>query len=214
MPNALSVADVCKVQIYTFDTTQIGINTFWYKVLAVGAIPSTDQDVATTFDAAVSTQMLRILNNNAEYRGIRVQIYLALTATPTFVDVISVAGAGAGTGGATSLAKQVAGITSWYTNQPRQAFRGRSYWPFPAAEHDTGDGFPDAAYVVQINDLSNQIKNYSNPSTGGRIATVQQVLFNRKTKGFTPIASYLARPLWATQRRRGSYGRPQGAPPF
>ena len=214
MANAVDTTMVAKVQIFTFDTTQVGINTLWYKVTAVGGTPATDQDIADVADAFFGGSIKPLLNNNAEYRGIRVQMYLAIAPIPLFVDVVSTNSAGVGTGGPTSLPKQSSGIISWYTNLPRQANRGRSYIPFPAAEHDSGDGFPDAPYVTALNALRGQIRAFNGTTTGGRTCSLQQVLFKRFTKTFEPVVIGLARPLWATQRRRGSYGRPTGVPPF
>lgn len=215
MANPLIVGDLVKAQIVTFDTNQVGLNTLWFLVGSVGGSPATDQDLASALDPIISPLIAPLLNDNAEYRGIRAQVYVALTAKPKWVDVIANVGATSGTGGSTAMAKQVAGITSWYTNYPKQANRGRTYWPFPSTIADTGDGVPSVAYINALNAIASAIRTFTSVSAGGRTAAFAQVLVHRKAIGTNSnIIAYLNRANWATQRRRGAFGRPQGTPPF
>jgi hypothetical protein len=193
------------------DTDQISENTFWFLVASSPAPTATDKDFATQFEAGIAGYYRSILNNNATFRGTLATI-CELTGKSTFVSASSNALAGPGTGGAESLPRQSCGITSWYTQLPRQANRGRSYWPFPATDHDTGDGIPDSAYVTAIAGMSLAILNFTTFTTSGRSATFSMQLFHRKLTNVTAIVSLTARQAWATQRRRGTYGR-QNLPP-
>lgn len=215
MAQPFVAGDLAKVSLITFDSTQIGENTFWYSCFTVNpSTPLTDLDFADNFDAVVGPSIPAILDSNAEYRGVIVQIYSGLTFKPKWTSTDSTVHAGPGTGGGISLPKQTAGITSWYTALPKQANRGRTYWPFPSTGMDEGDGFPTDAYVTAINNIALLIRNITVVAIGGRSASFNQVLFHRKVPGITNIVTPASHKAWATQRRRGTYGRPQANPPI
>lgn len=199
-------------QIVCLDTDQVSISTFFYLVSNSPAPTLTDADWALGFDAQVGANVKAILNNNAQYRGVISQI-TDLFGKALFVSRSSVVGAGTGTGGPDALPKQACGITSWYTALPRQANRGRTFWPFPATAHDTGDGTPDVTYVTQVDALAAAIQTFTTFTTGGRTANFSFQLQHRKLGNVTAVIARTTRSVWATQRRRGAYGR-QNHPPI
>jgi hypothetical protein len=218
MSTLLLPSDLLKVSVWCTNAEQASVNTFWYSVIGVGSPDATDQDMATELDTGfLNTALPPILNNLTRYNGVEVQIYRPTgTMFVIFNAAISIAGAGMGTGGALALPRQTSGITDWRTRFAGRAYRGRTYWPFPSVSHDVGDGIPTGAYITLISTLATGFLNFTNV-TGSGTATVQLVMRHRKNKaGTIPIPSQILvgtqLTKWATQRRRGSFGRPNVSP--
>lgn len=218
MSTALNVNDLLKCRIWCSNAEQASVNTLWYQVLTIGSPPATDLDVATEMDTGfLNTALPPMLNNLTMYNGVQVQIYRPIGGTNfIYAAEDSVAGAGMGTGGAIALPRQTSGLTHWGTVFAGRQYRGRSYWPFPSVSHDVGDGTPTAAYVTLVDTLGTGFLALSSISGVGT-ATVQLVMMHRKPKvGDTPLPTIIrvatAENKWATQRRRGSYGRPNVSP--
>lgn len=218
MSSALLVGDLLKCRIWCSNSEQASVNTLWYQVLSVGGPPATDLDVATLLDTGFLQHALPpILNNLTTYNGVQVQIYRPIGGTYfIYAAEDSVAGAGPGTAGAIALPRQTAGLTHWGTVFAGRQYRGRTYWPFPAVASDLGDGTPTSAYVSQVDTIGTAFLAFT-AVTGSGTATVQLVMMHRKPKvGDTPLPTIIrvatAENKWATQRRRGSYGRPNVSP--
>lgn len=215
MSNALIAGDLLKVRLWCTNAEQASVQTFYYSVLATGTPAATDIDVANSLDTGFfSTAMPPLLNNLSSYEGVQVQIY---RLGMIFVSANATTGHGVGTGGAVALPRQTAGITHLTTALAGRAYRGRSYWPFPSVTHDQGDGVPTSAYASLIGTAIGGLLLLSAISTAGRTATIQMVLNHRKNKAgvippITPIVLTFAEQKWATQRRRGSFGRPNVSP--
>lgn len=204
MATVLTPGMIIRASAWCVDGSQASANVFHFLVGVVGGLPATDQDFANTFDAAIASLYKLVLNNNAAYRGVLAQIIFPL---PVRVAVQTAASAGAGTGGATAQPKQVSGLTSWYTAVAGRSGRGRTYWPFPPTAFDIADGTPSASYVTAIDNIASAIQGFTLVSTGGRTANVTPSIYHRGTGGTQSITVRLSRTQWATQRRRGGYGR-------
>jgi hypothetical protein len=210
MATPLAVGYIMAVRPYCTADEQVSINNFHYLVTAVGASPATDQDVIDQFDALIATNLKATMSSATFYHGTQGQI---IAPGPAHVDVVQTLGTGPGSSGAATLPRQATGLTSWYTGLTGRKNRGRTYWPFPSAAYDTGDGKPLPAWTTLIGTLSNQILGLTAIANGGRSATIKLGIYHRQTQSTTDVINYIARGAWATQRRRGSYGRPN-TPPF
>jgi hypothetical protein len=211
----LAVNDIVKVSLWCSNAEQASVNRFFFQVTATaGSVPS-DTTMSNELDTGFfSTAVPPILNNLSRYNGVEVQIRRGAVL---FASANATAGAAAGTGGTVALPRQVAGITHWSTIFAGQQFRGRSYWPFPSLTADVGDGTPTNAYIALISTISAGLLNFTTVGTGGNTATVQMVMVHGPNKaGITPPPSLLVSATeegkWATQRRRGSFGRPNVSP--
>lgn len=209
MATVLAVGNILKMAAWTVDGAQASVMTFYYNVVAVGGVPATDQDAADVWASNCGVSLRAMINGNANYNGVVVQRVFPL---PLTVDVFSTTNAGAGTAGSPALPKQVSGLVSWYTALAGRSKRGRTYIPFPSATDDTGDGVTTAGYVTRLGTFSTAVNTSTAVSVGGRTATLSQVLFHRGTNLFDVITAKLPRGQWATQRRRGAYGRPNSSP--
>lgn len=220
MSNILAVGDYLRVRIWTRlgAAGQAAVNTVNYYVSAVGGSPATDFDAATYIDAIIASLYKAVLSSAAEYRGVQAQILNGSSpyhAKYSEADVNASAGAGLVTGNL--LPHQTAGLISWQTPLAGQANRGRFYVAFPGVGSDTGGGSPTSTYDTDITALAGALRNQLTVTASGRSATIYRVIMHGKNKAGsiptpTPITSASVSSLWATQRRRGSFGRLNTSP--
>lgn len=215
----LTVGNLLLMRIWCSDAEQASVNNIWYSVAAVGAPAATDFDVATQMNALLAPLYKPILSELAAFRGVQVQIH---TNTPAYPAVNSVVFDnslnGPGTGGPTALPRQTCGLGSFSTNFPGRQFRGRVYFPFPGVEADDGTGKPIAGYVAAIQTITDDLSTGVSIVESTRTATLVRALVHVKApkSGIrpvpTPVTGGSASFKWATQRRRGSFGRPNLSP--
>lgn len=224
MATPVTTGMALEITVPCTNNEQTSINVFHISCQIPGPTPVTDADVANWFDGAWASGWRGILGPNSTYRGTGCRIMFGV---PTFGMQVSGSGAGAGLSGTTDLPRQATGITSWKTDRSGRAERGRTYWPFPPAVFDTGDGVPLGIYVTAVKTIADIYSSVGVISVGPRSSTFAAVLYHRAFKGdpthvppippraasFDFITSYITRLKWATQRRRGSYGR-ANPPPF
>jgi hypothetical protein len=216
MTTALVVGAQVQVRIWCADVEQASVNTLEYIVAAVSSPAATDQDVADNLSVAFNGLYKAVLSDTAFYRGVQVRIGASpglLFTAPVFNN----SSAGPGTAGAVGLPRQTCGLVSYQTLFSGQANRGRSYIPFPAQADDATFGVPGATYLTNLGLLAGDMGVGLSISVGARTATLVRVLIHRKNKaGATPppspITSFSISLRWATQRRRGSFGRANASP--
>lgn len=211
MAQPFHAGDLVRVVIYSAMNNQVGENVLFFEVSPTGfVLGPTDADFATQLDSSHNAYK-GILANTATYRGVTAQIF---SPNIPFVAQIANFHTGVGTGGTTPLPTQVRGIITKRTVNAGRAFRGRLYAPFPPTIFSTSAGIPTAAYQTA---LSNMIAVYAPTggivlATSGGNATLFPILYNRKLKTTAFVTHYDFPLLFATQRRSGSYGRPNVAP--
>jgi len=218
MTTPFVVGQVVQLRFWCVDSEQASVNTNWYVVAAVGGSAATDDDLALEADVDGIIVYPPILNNGAFYRGTQVSIhtgvppYSAITAP-----VFSVTSPTAGNAGAVALPRQTCGLCRLTTALPGPKNRGRCYAPFPAADSDSGDGVPSAGYLADLITWSFVMGAGRAIAEGGRTATLVRVIIHRPDKhGLvavpTPVSEHPTLAFWATQRRRGSFGRANKSP--
>lgn len=221
MANVLGVGELVKCRVWCNTAAgngQASVNTIWFTVAATGSPPATDQDVADTLDGLIHAQMKGLLSAIATYRGVQAQIYSSVTPyLAFFVDVFQNANAGAGTVAGNILPPQSCGLISFSTARSGAGFRGRWYQPFPGAADDSGGGSPSAGYITRLAALAGNVSIGLAPAIGGRTATLVRAIVHGKNKGGvipppTPVVGASASSNWATQRRRGDFGRQNKSP--
>jgi len=209
----INVNDFIILKAWTSDTDQASVQRVWYFCNASAGAGATDLQLATQANATLAPIYKTILNNNATYHGIQTQLYRLGQPFAAQQDSSST---GAGTAGATAMARQVAGITTLTTAYSGRRYRGRIYWPFPATAADTGNGVPTAGYLTILDSLGIYLINTIVVGSGGNTSTLIPVLQHAAGKTPTPAPTPLLDALpvgkWATQRRRGSYGRVNVSP--
>lgn len=209
MATTLTPGDILRASIWSTDAEQAAVNVLHYKVQSVGGVPATDADFATALDQTIATLYKAIINNNAFYRGVEAQI---IWPPPTRVAVSATGGAGAGGSGVTSLPRQSAALTQWKTAIAGRHGRGRSYWPFPSSTANTLDGVITPATLVAIQALNVALLNFGLFTIALRTATVALIVYDRVAHTGQNVTQSVTTNKWATQRRRGTYGRANASP--
>jgi hypothetical protein len=206
MPSArILVNDFVQVNLYGQSAAQGSQNAFHFKCTSIVGAGALVSDAAILMDATFASLMKALMSNESGYTGTMVQV-VAPTRKPF---AVANANAGAGVAGTPGVARQVAGLFSKITSFTGQANRGRFYIPFPAAADDDTNGFPTAGYMTRMGFLAAAVIQNFTITSGADTSTIEAVIFHKGSPGTTTtVITATARQKWATQRRRGSYGKP------
>jgi len=211
MSTPLAPGEIWSTKIHCYTASQLSINTIHWKVVATTGTSATDLQLADAVDAAVAAPYKVLLANAATYYGVKAVRYSPkATAIPQYVD----ANAGVGVAGANILPTQVCGLARLYTQTIGRVGRGRFYVPFPDASFVTAEE-PNAAYRAAVTNLTTAILGITVIGAGGNVASIQWVIAGKKNFGTGyPVTTLISGTKWATQRRRGDYGRINLVPPW
>jgi hypothetical protein len=209
MARLLLPNDFVELTIVCIADEQASENIVHYHIGPTPPPTATDLDFAAAFDGSIASTVKSMMGSVTSYRGCGARI---LFGTPTNRMQVSVANAGPGTSGTGALPRQTAGLIATQTDFVGRSQRGRFYAAFPAGAFDTGDGLPSAGYVTILNTLGALLYQVTSIAVSGRTANFVPVILHRKTKTGDQILSYISRTVWATQKRRGSYGRANPSP--
>jgi hypothetical protein len=189
---------------------QTALPSVHYIINVVAGAP-TDQQLADKLDLIITPNLLPCINALATYRNVIVQ---KIAPLPIYSRVFQNASTAAGTSGPNPVPQQVSGLIGWQTPVARRGGKGRFYMPFPATINvNTLTGHPQVLYLANLGAFAAGVNGITNFGTVPNTATCQQVIFERKTLGFAIVTGISVRALWATQKRRGDYGR-VNAPPI
>jgi len=203
MPYHVQVADIVQISVFCKAGDQVSVNVFNYQVSAITGGGPTLADCAGTFGDLVKDHYRACMGAAATFLGTKASVF---GATPQpMPGYYSNHGAGTGTGDL--LPRAVSGLIQWQTDYTGKSYRGRTYIPFPCEAFSGSDGEPTAGYITALDALGSDFKNITEFVGEFSTATIALVINSRQLNQFTPVttASY---PLkWATQHRRGDYGR-------
>lgn len=220
MAVALGLGDLLKVRAWVKDGDQAAVNTIYYLCTGGNTGGVTDQDVANSLEANWNPLYIALINNNAEWRG--VQVYTK-PSTPGFplAPVFNNGNPLNGTAGAVSLPKQTCGLIRYTSTNAGRQFRGRIYLPFPAATDNALDGAPSTGYLTRLSALATFLQNtfFLTDISGTKFIPCIQVIehgpFGKPPQPPpipSPILAWNSSNRWATQRRRGEFGRQNLSP--
>lgn len=200
---SVKVLDIVEAISVNRTATQLGLNVRHYQLMSSSGTGPTLGDLATALETAIGAQYKAVLNLLATHQGIYVRRVAPLPISAPCWDV-SLAGVGLGTG---DLApKQTCGLISWFTARGGRSGRGRTYIPFPGEVNSDANGRPLQAYIDGMSNIAAvwfSLRTIAGPNGG----TFWPVLFHKSTLSCTPLTALKVRDKWATQRRRGDFGR-------
>lgn len=183
---------------------QAGLNVrHWFEDVSAGA-GATLLEFAAALSTALAPAYKELLSDTATFFGCTAKRVLPLPPSATFS---SSAGAGPGLRPGDILPKQVSGLISYAPSPLTGTEKGRSYVPFPAEGSSDALGRPTSTYLADLAALG---VIYSTVlAVVGAAGTSQfvPVILTRATATFSTIVASFASPKWATQRRRGDFGR-------
>lgn len=213
MAVALAPSSIVQVRIWTTDSEQAAVNTIYYRCTDAGNLPyPTDEDMAAELDDIIKPALRNIIYSGATYNGLQLTVLGGTPQTATLNWPIT---GGGGLSGDVGMARQAAGLNTWTTIYSGSKYRGRTFWPFPAVSDDEGLGVPTALYQTHLAALLAGLFNYHviTGDSGGFLGT-QIGVYSRKAPAptFTPINNFIIRKKWATQKKRGSFGKANSSP--
>jgi len=209
MSTILANGDLIEARVVTKDASGgENLNVYHYLISSVAA-SCLDTDFAVVFDAMAAPLYKQVMSSNCFYDGVQVAI---INRPIQPAPVASAAHSGAGTVAPTSAPTQVAGIISWVTALAGPRFRGRNYIGNLWATAVTAAGFPTAGYLTLIGNLASGVATFNSVVNGGRSCSCALGIVHRITNAFTAVVSFLLPAKFATQRRRGNYGKNRTPP--
>lgn len=209
MATTLKLNDVAEVKLANTFTDQLALNIRHYLVAAVTGGSATDQEAADQLASLFKPSYNALCNAASAFFGAQAQVIRPVTTLPAH----STAPAAANGITGAALPRQDCGLITLRTNLVGRANRGRFYVPFPSTIDNLPSGEPVPGYVIRLGTMALVIlQTVTVGGAGGGTAQLTPVIFHRKTGLVTSLVNFVVRTSWATQRRRGSFGRPNAAP--
>lgn len=203
----MALGDKYKVLTCCYITGQISLNTFYVEITNVVGVEPSDLQKANAIDAIFAPLYKPLMPPAATYYGVAVQ----KEGAPPGPLIGTSVNSGGGTGAGGFIATQVSFLASRKTALGGRHGRGRIYPGFPDSSHMNTNGQPKAAAVALIQTLANVQLTTINAVTIAPAGNcdMQFRLKNIILGGtfYDPIVSVAASTRFATQRRRGDYGR-------
>lgn len=216
--STLAINHVYQIRTYCYSQPQLAINTRYVMITALTGPPKDTSDLVLVVDNALAPLYKPLLTNVAQYLGTSLQDITGDRPYP--VASTTQANKGNGTGGVQPMPGQVSGIYSVYGDTAARAFRGRAYIPFPDVSAGT-TGSPSnmkPAYQTLLVALADYCVGPVVWTVGTTTVTAQ---FGIQHAVGTPLAGTFngwytngVGQNWATQKRRGDFGRTNPAPPL
>lgn len=206
---SFQTVDVVQVRILTLMQQQISLNVLTYVCTATAGTSDTYLNGAIKFDTLFNAAYKALLCNVAAYRGVGVR---RITPANLSIEYFTIANQGAGTAGANPLPKQTCGLLRKSTDRPKEKGRGRVYIAFPSLSDNSTLGNPIAGYITRLNTLGTALAQNVTVGTAPNTATLKPVLWDRALLQATDITAMPGQAYWATQRRRGDYGKANVVP--
>lgn len=179
--------------------------------------PQALNDFLETFSAFVVPDFKECLSQEARYEGCRVVFFNPLNPLQDRVATTTDLSGPGTVDTAGSMPSQTCGLISKLTVFPGRQGRGRFYMPFPPdAALNSADDLIQAAYRTVLVSLSVQLQNsFDVDPFDGQLRTFTPGLYKRGPGSiFRAWTSSRVGLGFATQRRRGFFGRPNTVPPL
>lgn len=202
--------DRVQLRVVCWTADQISVNVLDYvvrePVITGGA---TLQEIASAASAAFATPFKEFMAAAANYAGVSAQ---DLT-TPVSVPYSSTDGAGPGTADEGLAPRQVSGLIRKRTLLGGRSNRGRIYVAFPALDWVTSGGSVHAAGLEKLNAIAAAVGEGLTIVGVGGTTNMDMVIWHRTGPvDYTLVQSLEGVGQWATQRKRGQFGRPNSLP--
>lgn len=209
----MPIGDVYQVRCVSYTPSQICVNSLYCLVTGVtGTEPSPGQ-LALTIDNNLSVGYIPLISTNARWRGISVQ----LQSSPKPVPSTSIVNDAVGGGSGDLLPAQTSYVIAFTNGIANRHGRGRIYPGFGPESNNTASGFLASAGQIILQSLANlMIGSFVNTQVSPAGTNTLQWVHRTVTKfppptpplvAYQNIVTAVGRPRWATQKRRGQYGR-------
>lgn len=181
---------------------QVANNVLWWQMRFTGA-PSVDALAAVTaYWTGVVGLYAACLDANAVANGMKLEWFGATPRPEPVYYRQDVNGTVVGD----PLPRQCSGIIGWRSGLIGASRRGRSYIPFAAEADNVPAAHPSVGYLNNLDTLATFLRNNIVPVGGVPVTWALQV-YSTTLDDFFEVESYVLPDKWATQRRRGDFGR-------
>lgn len=177
----------------------------WQCVSITGASAIGSDDVLATLDGNVASHFKDCMSFRATYYGS--QLYYQTPVGPRPRPSSTTVNQGIGSDAGDLLPTQSCGLIALYTDTLGKTGQGRVYTPFPAQDSIDSTGTPDALFLVDLDAFGIVLTSAFNVVVGAVTASFVPVLYVPGGPPPKPIIRYQVRDAFATQRRRGAFGR-------
>lgn len=205
------IGGVVRHVVYCTYPGQVATNKRDYQLVSItGGSQIVSTDILTQLDNNLALAYKNCMTSDATYYGS--QLYYQTPVGPKPRPESTTGNQGPGNDAGEALPLQTSGLISLYTDTLGKSGQGRVYVPFPSVDSQGTDSTPDNLYLVDLNALRAVLVQPFNVISGGATGTFVPVLY---VPGGVPpkqIINGIARDGWATQRRRGNFGRTNSAP--
>lgn len=185
---------------------QVSVNKRdWQCVSISGGSDISSTPVLTALDLMVGTDLISLMSEDAAYYGSQLYYQTPVGAAPR-PDTTRAITAGGGTA-AHVLPLQVSGLISLYSAVLGKSGQGRIYVPFPATTDHDLDGVPTGDYLTRLSAFGAHLIAPKTVISGGITAVFNPVLYIPGGVPPKQLIRHQVRAAWATQRRRGNFGR-------
>jgi len=208
----LELSGTIRASMYCYNPpdAQMAINTMHYRYAKSAGTTMTFGEVAKALCDAISNDYKALLQIDCNFIGVKVAQVL-----PNPLPLPGIAtDPGSGIGGATCLPTQSSAIIRWRTPISGPAGRGRLYVPFPSTDDVNSDGSVAAPYLTKMDDLRSDLYNFNAVVGAGATYNFTPVIYHRPVEepfpipaSTTDLTGSVSWVWFATQRRRGAYGR-------
>lgn len=203
-----------ELAIYCKSQDQIAVNVLHYACSFTDTSNLNMQDLCDDFEAAFRAVYPAMIPNTAVYRGCSLR-RLRTGKTATFYSSHAATG---GTNENEALPYQVSGLIRLRANVAGRRGRGRVYIPFPCLP-DSDNNLPIAGYVTRLNAIADEITTVRvhADEDGEHTNSFSPCIRHANAEGtdddtYDLVTSAMGVGKWATQRRRGNFGRPNILP--
>jgi len=199
------LADILEVKAYNWASGQLGLNVGHFIVTGLTSGTPTTAALAAEMDGPFATAYKPAMSFNADHIGIGVRLLDPTVSYPEWQNGDS---AGPGTDTGDMMPTAICGIITKKTAIIGRAGRGRVYVPFPSEMRNSDDGHPTAGYTVLLNAVASLWCAVWTPTIPTVVGLeLSPIVFHRASFTSDLITGSISRSLWATQHRRGDYGK-------
>ena len=210
MATTIVQGDILSVKYCLYYGDQLGIMIQHYRCSGVAGGGLTDEEIARELNKQAFALLGPMTTTTTEYVGCYVQKIVPLPLAPT-VSSGQFGGFGAVASGVAPT--QLSGLIQLKTAGAGRKNRGRKYMPFPYAGAVGPNGTVTLGYGSELLSLGSQLfASLVNCTVSGRTVGLNPVIYHRKTQTVIDVSGVQVSAGWATQRRRGSHGRPNARP--
>lgn len=204
-----AVNEIWEVRVVCYSASQIGVNTVHYRITQA-TNPIGDNIAAAQISLALAPLYKAYLPQTANYLGVSVQRAYPLPRTRAYA---TKADQGPGTQLLDMMPKQVSGLIKCWADAGGPAYRGRIYLPFPCEADNDANGQPTNSWNTLATPIKNYLYSVITVTSGGNTNDWTPVIYHRAGPSNSPTIVQAQVVLkWATQKRRGDFGRINALP--